>query len=317
MHRSCDLKRSSADRLLGSTHYPVPNTLYPTLMQQKILLYCSKLLGRQFGKVSPLQGGDINDVYLLQTDQEAFVVKINSNSRFPEMLLKEALGLELLRSTHSIRIPEVMAVELVDDEALLIMEYIQPSTKTPDFWENFGRQLAHLHQHRQDYYGLLKDNYIGSLWQDNQPSPSWPAFYITQRLYPQMELAEEKGLLDKETKKAFQQLFMRLPDILPEEPPSLIHGDLWTGNFLADGNENAVLIDPAVCYASREMDLAMSKLFGGFSERFYAAYEEVYPTEPGLEERIGIYQLYYLMVHVNLFGSSYLGALRRILGPYG
>lgn len=285
-------------------------------MQQKLLLYCTELLDRQFKKVMPLQGGDINDVYLLQTDQEAFVVKINSNKRFPEMLQREAAGLELLRSTGVFRIPKVEAVEVVDEDALLILEYIAPNPTSKigtDFWVKFGQSLAALHQHSNEHFGLEYDNYIGSLWQDNSPSASWPAFYITQRLYPQIELAEEKGFIDKDIKKAFQQLFVLLPEILPEEKPAFIHGDLWTGNFLADSTGNAVLIDPAIYYASREMDLAMSLLFGGFPPAFYEAYEEVYPTAPGLAMRIPIYQLYYLMVHVNLFGSSYLSSVRRIL----
>jgi fructosamine-3-kinase len=285
-------------------------------MYQQLLLHVAALLGAEFKEMRPLQGGDINDVYLLKTNKGSFVVKINSSSRFPEMFSREAEGLELLRNTKTFRLPKVIMVEQLDDMAALVLEFIPQAVASTAIWEKFGQQLAQLHQHSQEYFGLESDNYIGALAQDNQPSSSWPAFYITQRLYPQIELALAQNRMDKPTGKAFHKLFAVLPELLPEEKPALIHGDLWNGNYLIDDADNIVLIDPAVSYANREMDLAMTDLFGGFPPRFYEAYQDAFPTPKGLEERIKIYQLYYLLVHLNLFGSSYLSAIQRIISKY-
>ncbi len=285
-------------------------------MYQQLLLHVAQCLNANFKEMRPLHGGDINDVYLLYTDKGQFVVKINSISRFPEMFLREAEGLNLLRSTQTFRLPEVLMVEHWEDMAALVLEYIPQAAQPASIWPKFGRQLAALHRCTAASFGLEEDNYIGALKQDNQPSSSWPAFYITQRLYPQLELACDRNRMDKQTQKAFHQLFAVLPNILPEEAPALIHGDLWNGNFFVDEAQNIVIIDPAISYASREMDLAMTQLFGGFTPSFYQAYEEEFPTEKGLDERIKIYQLYYLLVHLNLFGTSYLSTIQRIVEKY-
>lgn len=285
-------------------------------MYQQLLLHIAALLGADFKEMRPLQGGDINDVYLLRTNKGQFVVKINSSSRFPEMFEREAEGLQQLKATKTFRLPEVLLVEQLDDMAALVLEFIPQAPVKAGVWERFGHQLAELHRQSNEFFGLEKDNYIGALAQDNQPSTSWPAFYITQRLYPQIELARSQDRMDKHTEKAFHQLFKILPDLLVDEAPSLIHGDLWNGNYLIDDQADIVLFDPAICYASREMDLAMTELFGGFHPDFYAAYQNDFPTEKGLEERIKIYQLYYLLVHLNLFGSSYLTAIQRIVSKY-
>jgi fructosamine-3-kinase len=272
-----------------------------------------EILGCRLIESRPLQGGDINNVFLLQTENGPFVAKINSASAFPLMFQREAEGLNLIINSGAIRCPEVIFAGQNTDDAVLLLEYIPQGRASLAFWEDFGRKLAALHRCSAAFYGLEQDNYIGSLPQYNSPMESWPAFFITQRLMPQIEIAAQKGLLDNKTKNGFSNLCTVLPTLLPEEVPSLIHGDLWNGNYLTDTKGCPVLIDPAVSYASREMDLAMSRLFGGFSPAFYGAYYEAFPVEKGIEDRLLIYQLYYLMVHVNLFGGSYLSSVKRIL----
>jgi len=173
-----------------------------------------------------------------------------------------------------------------------------------------------LHRHTGKQFGLKHDNYIGSLKQYNDQHDRWVDFFREQRLLVQMEMAAGSGLLPGHVKAAFEQLFKRLDDIFPEEPPSLIHGDLWSGNYMVDEKGDACIIDPAVYYGFREMDIGMSRLFGVFGSEFYDAYNETWPMEPGWRERIEICNLYPLMVHVNLFGAGYMGSVESILSRY-
>jgi fructosamine-3-kinase len=177
--------------------------------------------------------------------------------------------------------------------------------------------LADLHRHTSDKHGLDQDNFIGRLPQPNPPTPSWTAFYREHRIGFQMQMARQKGLLPPHRQHALARLMDRLPDLLDDQaiPPSLLHGDLWGGNYLVDAQGQAVLIDPAVYYGHREMDLAMTELFGGFSSRFYDAYDEAYPLY-GYAERRALYQLYYILVHLNLFGEHYGGQVDSIAGRY-
>jgi fructosamine-3-kinase len=173
--------------------------------------------------------------------------------------------------------------------------------------------LAKLHEVKSDQYGLDHDNYIGSLAQSNTKHPDWKSFFITERIQPQLKLAMEKGLIDMEMIKQFESFFDHFDDLIPEEPPALLHGDLWNGNYLVSNSGKAALIDPAVYFGHREMDLAMTKLFGGFDAEFYQAYNEKFPLKKGWEKRIPIHNLYPLLVHVNLFGSGYVSQIKLIL----
>lgn len=192
------------------------------------------------------------------------------------------------------------------------MEYLSAVSAEKSGWENLGRQLAAMHRVTQDKFGLDHENFIGSLAQSNTYRATWAEFYVTERLEPQIRMAVNQQLLEASDLKVFRKLLGRVGMICPEEPPALTHGDLWSGNFLITENQIPVLIDPAVSYAHREMDLAMSKLFGGFNSVFYEAYATAYPLQQGLEERIPFYQLYYLLVHLNLFGTGYLERVRAV-----
>ena len=264
-------------------------------------------------KIIPLSGGSINNAFRLETDTGNYFMKYNRASAYPGMFEQEARGLELLRGADEIRVPEVILPGDEGTYSFIILEHLDSSTKTDNFWEDFGRRLAALHRHAGDKFGLDHDNYIGSLKQYNDRHERWTDFFREQRLMVQMEMAARSGMLPTQVRKAFESLFTRLDDIFPEEAPSLIHGDLWSGNYMVDELGEAAIIDPAVYYGSREMDIGMSRLFGVFGPGFYEAYNEAWPMEAGWRERIEICNLYPLMVHVNLFGSGYLGSVGSIL----
>ncbi len=274
---------------------------------------CARLLPAPILRVERVGGGDINEACRLTTDQGSFFLKHNQKPEAASMLEDEARGLELLRQAGTVRIPEVVGSGKTEDGAFLLMEFIDSGRASREGWQAFGRALARLHARPQPYFGLDHDNWIGSLHQGNQACQSFISFYIEQRLQPQLDMALRANRLNQTDAEGFEKLYAALPHRLPNEPPALIHGDLWSGNYLFDPHGQAVLIDPAVAYAHREMDLAMSKLFGGFDTAFYQAYHHTYPLEADWEDRMEIYQLYYLLVHVNLFGGGYAGSVRRIL----
>jgi fructosamine-3-kinase len=225
----------------------------------------------------------------------------------------EARGLRWLGEADAIRVPQVVAVS---DEApaYLALELLTPAKRCPDFDEALGRSLAALHAFGASSFGLDYDNFIGRLEQSNAAAEDWASFYWSSRLEPQLRLATDRGLIEHGTRSSFDVLRRVLPErVGPEEPPSRLHGDLWGGNLHADETGQPCLIDPAVYGGHREVDLAMMRLFGGFGERVFAAYDHARPLAPAAGERVSLYQLYPLLVHVNLFGSSYVGSLKRAL----
>lgn len=229
------------------------------------------------------------------------------------MFEAEAKGLRLLKSTQSFTIPEVINCGETGNQSYLLMEYIAEGPKQPHFWETFGNQLAQLHRNTAPHFGLEHDNYIGSLPQKNDGNHTQAAdFHIEKRLLPQLDLAATKGFSFQNLSSFYKNILQEIPD----EPPALIHGDLWNGNYLNDENGNPCLIDPAVCFASREMDLAMMQLFGGFPEKVFDSYHNSFPLQPGWKTRTDLWQLYYLLVHLNLFGSGYYNQVNAILKKY-
>jgi fructosamine-3-kinase len=195
----------------------------------------------------------------------------------------------------------------LDDFSFILMEFISSSEPSCRFFGDFGQRLARLHRNQIELYGLDYNNYMGSLHQNNCFHSGWVDFFIEERLDKQVQLAVNKGLLAETAMKQFDRFYTRLDELLVEEPPCLVHGDLWCGNFIVSEKGEACLIDPAVYYGNREVDLAMSTLFGGFSPDFYNAYNEEYPLIPGWKDRLELYNLYPLLIHLNLFGSGYLG----------
>lgn len=286
---------------------------FPTSIKKTV----EALLGQVILEQRPIGGGSINEAYLIKTADHSFFLKYNTGDYAPALFHSEVKGLELLNA-QGIRTPQIYNPSIPSSvPSFLLMEYILPGEKTDKFWIHFGQSLAEMHRVCQAQFGLDHDNFIGRLPQSNKNQLSWNTFFQEERILPQLEMALQDGLLQEEDRKSFVSLFARLPEIFPMEPPSLTHGDLWSGNFLAATEGEVVLIDPAVCFAHREMDLAMTHLFGGFPTIFYHSYKAQYPLAPGFKNRMEIYQLYYLMVHVNLFGGGYVGQVRNILGKHG
>ena len=263
-----------------------------------------------------IAGGCINNGGTIQTPAGSFFVKWNSAQHFPKMFDTESLGLSLLRSSNAIRVPRVIATDETDGIQFIILEFIRTERKTNTFWSDFGHQLAALHQNTNARFGLDHDNYIGSLRQPNKPNASWVDFFIEQRLSYQLMIAEKAGLTSHELRKKFDALFKRLPELFPTEQPSLIHGDLWSGNLIADEFGKPCLIDPAVYFGNKEIEMAYTELFGGFESDFYSAYYEIIPKQSGFKERAEIYNLYPLLVHTNLFGQTYLSQVEAILSRF-
>lgn len=262
--------------------------------------------------VRAVSGGSINDAYRLETSEGRFFLKMNHSSRYPNMFDAEKRGLELL-CLSAFKIPRPIATATVGDYQFMLMEWIEKGVPKRDFWNEFGRGLAALHSISGQAFGLDHDNYIGSLPQSNRERQNWSDFYREERLTPQMNLAKSQGRLTTGMKIGFDGLFEKLETIFPVEKPSLIHGDLWSGNLMVADSGSPSIFDPAVYFGHREMDLAMMALFGGFGNDWVDAYNEVYPLENGWRERIPIGQLYPLMVHVNLFGGSYGRDVESIL----
>jgi protein-ribulosamine 3-kinase len=236
----------------------------------------------------------------------------------PESFRLEANGLKELTKANAIKIPKVLHF----DSQMLVTEYIDQGSKSSEFFKTFGRQFAGLHQYKSKEFGFFEDNYIGSTPQLNMAQgdekTDWITFYFHKRLKFQYELALSHGYGDDRFKKLFARLENKLPDILSEseEEPTLLHGDLWGGNYMVGKNGEPVLIDPAVYYGHREADLAMTKLFGGFNQDFYSAYNEAYPLTDGWEYRENIYKLYHIMNHLNLFGSGYYSQAIHLMQSY-
>ena len=279
-----------------------------------------EIIIKEIGEVCGLQilsfitsyGGSISKVYKLETSAGNRILKINKADEFPALFEYEKQGLNSLRESKTFSIPVVYETGTVNGSSYILMEYIKEGLPSTSYNATFASQLAELHQKTAKEFGFATSNYIGSLPQYNKWSSSAADFYISQRLEPQFRLAAQSGY-------SFGNLDTILKNIaseIPDQSPSLIHGDLWAGNTLINENGIPFLIDPAVCYGPREMDLAMMKLFGGFSSEITRLYNQKFPLPPGFEKRVPLWQLYYLLVHLNLFGSGYLGSVNRIIRQY-
>ena len=278
-----------------------------------------KILSEQIESTTSVSGGCIADSRKLQlASGKVFFLKQTRGSS-SGVFDAEAQGLAELRKSGTVNVPEVAA----KGPDFLLLEWIEAGQSgRSSSMEMLGRQFAELHQYRGKKFGFSEDNLLGDSLQSNTPSmegsENWPVLYVENRLGIQTRLAEKNGYATPELLNLMDRLIENIPDLLygTEEDPSLLHGDLWSGNYLIDVEGIPWLIDPAVYYGHREADLAMTSLFGGFSNAFYSAYNSVFPLVPGYADREPLYQLYHLLNHLNLFGKGYYGQVISILKRY-
>lgn len=230
----------------------------------------------------------------------------------------EANGLFEMSKANKIKVAKVVSV----GDSYIVTEYIKPNSPQKDFFIQFGEQLAHLHKYTTSSYGFYENNFIGDNPQINiateEEKKNWALFYFNKRILYQYKLAEKNGYATQTLKKGVSVLETKIERIVAAsvEFPSLLHGDLWGGNYLCDSKNNPVLIDPAVYYGHREADLAMTRVFGGFPQEFYDSYTQEYPLKAGWEYREGLYKLYHILNHLNLFGQSYLSEAEYLISRY-
>ena len=273
----------------------------------------------------PVSGGDINRAYRLTLSDGAVVfMKCNSPKRL-SFFTAEVNGLEALRKSGTIGVPKPLAVGTDEGQgiAFLLMEFLDSAPRIDGYWETFGRELAVFHcadcrgfvSSSEGLFGFVSDNFIGATPQKNTPTESWVNFFRDCRLLPQIRLAEDA--FDLKTRRQLDSLLGHLDRYLSEpERPSLLHGDLWSGNVVCGPDGKAWVLDPAVYVGHCEAELAMTELFGGFPSAFYGAYNEGNLIPKEYRDRRDIYNLYHLLNHLNLFGGGYLGPVQSVLKRY-
>lgn len=266
-------------------------------------------------------GGDINRSYRLNlSDGTPVFLKSNAPKNLP-FFETEAQGLEALRKTETIGVPRVLGIGTDQNTSFLLLEYLEAAPKIDRYWEVFGRELAALHRADTNHltgngrFGFSADDYIGATPQNNTPMMRWVDFFRERRLLPQIRMADR--YFDTRLRQLCTKLLDRLDDYLLEpEFPSLLHGDLWSGNAAPGPDGKAWIFDPAAYVGHYEAELAMTELFGRCQSAFYQAYNEVTPIDGSYRDRRDLYNLYHLLNHLNLFGSSYLGSVRQIVSRY-
>ena len=276
----------------------------------------SQLLSTKIRSVKSIGGGDISSAYLLQSDSKTYFMKANDASFALQMFRAEQRGLKAIEATHTIAVPHVHCVMSTEDKAVLVMDFIESKRPSSSDFRQLGTDLARLHQCTQSHFGFADDNFIGSLPQSNHAHPDWSTFYWHERIKPQLQRAQTYNLLSTNeipTESMAISVFIKQ---FSDVEPSLLHGDLWGGNYLIATDGTPFLIDPATYYGHHMVDIAMSRLFGGFANEFYEAYHAIIPKPKNYSQQIELYQLYYLLVHLNLFGSGYYSGVSSILRRY-
>jgi fructosamine-3-kinase len=267
------------------------------------------------GSITSLEaanGGCIHQVLRVQTSSgKRFFLK-QRPGRNADVFQREAEGLEALRVPGGPAIPDVYLA----GEKYLLLSDLQPAPRCKDFWLIYSRQLAEIHLQTNPRFGFGSDNYIGSNPQKNPWMDDGWEFFREARLEKQIKWARDLSRLDNEDLKKLKKLMGRLPDLIPEQPASLIHGDLWSGNLITNQDGFPALIDPAVYYGWAEADLAMAELFGHYPDKFYSAYTEIHPLEDGYRSRFPLYNIYHLLNHLNIFGGGYLPQIHSLLDRF-
>ena len=266
-------------------------------------------------EIKTVGGGCINQTYKITTAKEHFFCKVNSASKFPHLFEKETNGLSLIEKQNIIKVPKLIAYDIVDDQQILILEWIEEESKDDQFWKIFGEQLAHLHQISSAQFGLDEDNFMGSIPQSNKQHQKWVTFFKEERLQPLVKQCIDSNLFSSKQQGQFEMFYQRLPQIFSDEKPALVHGDLWSGNYMCNSSQ-PVLIDPAVYFGHRAVDLAMTTIFGGFDKKFYDAYHYHNALPANYKEQWEACNLYPLLIHLILFGKTYLPKIQQTLDDF-
>ena len=286
---------------------------------QAIADHISATSGRPFvaSQAQRAGGGCINDAVVLVDGQRRYFVKLNRVD-WVDMFSAESEGLQAISATNAIRVPQPLCWGTDNGLAYIVMEYVEFGRARDATLATLGRQLAAMHRSTAAEFGWHRDNTIGSTPQPNTASSDWVQFWCEQRLGFQLDLAARNGYGGR-LQSTGERLMTQIGDLFSDyQPlPSLLHGDLWGGNWSSDLNGAPVIYDPAVYYGDREADLAMTELFGGFDTAFYDAYQEAWPLDAGYPRRKHLYNLYHVLNHLNLFGGGYLaqaeGMIARLL----
>ncbi|SDI30673.1 fructosamine kinase family protein [Natribacillus halophilus] len=262
-------------------------------------------------EITPVGGGDINQSCRVHTEYEQFFLKWREDPS-PRFFQKEAKQLAILGSVDGVHVPEVVDT----GEHFLLLSWVE-GRRTAETEEQLGDVIAALHSANGNDFGFDEDNFIGTLPQYNAEKESWRAFYASYRLWPQMEMADQRGRLPEKRKKRAQKLIDNLHKWIPEpSEPALLHGDLWAGNWMVGAHGVPHLIDPAISYGDPAYDRATMSLFGGYSARTMARYHEKVERYDAEETILPVYQLYFLFAHLNMFGEMYGPSVDRILASY-
>ena len=287
-------------------------------LNQELKNNLEETLKIKIASFSSLSGGCISNAYKVKTtDNRNYLLKINESHK-GDMFLKEAHGLVELNKANAIKVPEVILAE----REFILLEFINSSGRSKSFFKEFGIKFSEMHKYNSSAFGFYEDNYIGANPQLNIPgkdeADNWIKFYFNKRILYQYKLAEKNGYATNELREGISKLENKIEEILSgsEESPSLLHGDLWSGNYMVDENGDACLIDPAVYYGHREADLGMTKLFGGFNSEFYNSYNDNFPLADGYDYRENIYKLYHVLNHLNLFGKGYYPQAISLINYY-
>ena len=281
-------------------------------LESQIADWLSRRTGSGFRveHATAVSGGCIHSAYVVASSTASYFIKVNAAAK-RDLFEAEVDGLEAISQTGTIRVPRSVGCGQIGRHSFLAMERLHFGSPAADGWADMGRELAALHRHTGEAFGWTRDNYIGANPQANARNEDWLEFFREQRLRPQFVMARSKGFQFVNEARLLDRLPALLDGHRPE--PSLLHGDLWSGNanFLADGRP--VIFDPAGYYGDREADLAFSELFGGFPTAFYEAYADAWPLSLGYEQRKDLYNLYHILNHANLFGGSYAGQAERMI----
>lgn len=255
-----------------------------------------------------ISGGDINAAYQVKTENDMYFIKMNTISNL-DLFVQERKNIEAIASCHAIGTPHILQTGTINQKAYLLMDYIESGKRIPSYWDVFAQQLVCMHQSFVgNQFGFSSDNYIGSTPQSNHLCGSWVSFYKNDRLRPMLVRNQENP--SRSDRQRIIKIMDHLDELLTEpEHPSLVHGDLWSGNVMTGPDGKAWLIDPACYYGDAEVDLAMTELFGGFPSSFYTLYRQHGRLRPGYEKRKHVYNLYHLLNHLYLFGRDYYGSV--------